>query len=43
VIKQTDDKQKFILDNKYGDNLVVEVMSIKGEPKNISCHGAVVL
>jgi len=41
VIKQTDDKQKFILDNKYGDNLVVEVMSIKGEPKNISCHGAV--
>ena len=40
VIKKTDDKQKFIIDNKYGDNLVVEVMSIKGEPKNISCHGA---
>lgn len=40
LIKQTNDKQAFTLANKYGDRLVVEVISIKGEPKNISCHGA---
>lgn len=39
LIKQTNANQTFALDNKFGDRLVVEVMSIKGEPKNISCHG----
>jgi len=41
LTKQTDDKQSFTLDNKYGARLVVEVMSIKGEPKDISCHGSI--
>jgi len=41
LTKQTNEKQTFTLINKYGNRLVVEVISIKGEPKNISCHGTV--
>lgn len=37
--KNTNDQQNFTLDNKYGNRLVVEVISVKGEPKGISCHG----
>ncbi len=40
LVTKTNDKQLFFLDNPYGSSLVVEVASIKGEPKNMNCYGA---
>lgn len=37
--KRTNQVQSFIIDNRYGNLLVVEVVSVKGEPQGISCHG----
>ena len=36
---KTNDDQSFVINNTYGKFLTVEILSITGEEKNISCHG----
>lgn len=40
LVKKTDDSQAFVISNQYGNFLTVEVISVKGQPEGISCHGA---
>jgi len=37
----TDEQQAFSLENRYGKRFVIDVVSIKGSPKSIRCHGTV--
>lgn len=36
---KTNDKQELKFKHHHSDNLIIEVLSIKGQPENLVCHG----